>query len=434
MSGRSWGPSTVLEMPITLAPCERRTYRLKFSSQCGLAFMAAFCALMGWGCGAGGIGGSSLSFVGTGVFFGFALTVCALGFCFSVAQLFRSRLSIDGDTLSVRGALGTVAVNRTEVAEWYIYRPGRGAPQLVLRASDRTKPPWRFPYLFETDLAFDDWLNAVPEAPPSTIGDWGAPGSLNQPAMAPGLDHDQDDQLRQWHSEVSIWAILHIGAVVMSAWVTIARHPSDVLLGIVAALPLAAAMLVAFCGRPWTFSVESRRPASTLTLVAIPAIASIGLFARAPAGFFELDPAPEIYGAVAGGLALLFLFSIADRQLRRSIVGMAFALPPAVIFAGAVILCGNARFDQVAPREYAAHVLSRSQSVNSHGHAWYRVTLAPWGPVDQPLSMSVNQDVFNVAGSKALCIDVRTGIANIRWIRISACEDRKSTAADARRL
>lgn len=43
----------------------------------------------------------------------------------------------------------------------------------------------------------------------------------------------------------------------ISAWVAIARRPNDLLLGVDAALPLAAAILAAFYGQPWPITPMS---------------------------------------------------------------------------------------------------------------------------------------------------------------------------------
>ena len=136
--------------------------------------------------------------------------------CYSFLILFRARLSLDGDLLFVRQALATVIVDRTELADWYVSKPPRGARRLVLRAANRTKVAVRIPFIFATDALFDHWLQSVTEAQPHT-SDERSGVSL---------------QSRRWLGEFSIWVILLLVTGVIAGWTAIARHPSDLQLGL----------------------------------------------------------------------------------------------------------------------------------------------------------------------------------------------------------
>jgi len=419
-------------MPTESVPDQLRTYSPKFGSQSAVAFMAILFAVGAWAFGSGRIIGNSVSHVGTGVGFGLGLTACTIGCGFCIAQFFRTKLTIDGNRLVYCSASGEIVVDRAELAGWYIHQPAKSSPQLVLRSMIQGKRPWRIPCIFATDLAFDAWLSVVPQVRQPAIEDWGAPNIQNGAGTtAYGSGASEHDRLRQWHSEVSLWAIVHMIAVAIALQTAFTRHPSDLLLNLDAALPFVAATLVMLCGRPWTFSVWNHAP--ILSLIAIPIIASIGLFAHVPTGSYELDPAVETVGAVAGGLAILVLFSTIDRTLRRSIMGLSFALPVTVAYAGVLFLWVNSHYSQTLPSEYSAQVLYRSQRVSARGSVSYSLTLAPWGPVEKPLSVGVNPDVFYAAERNLLCIDLQSGKEWMRWIALRTCQDPNSTTANRRR-
>jgi len=419
-------------MPTESVPGQLRTYRPKFGGQSAVALVAMLFAIGAWAFGSGKLIGNSFSHVGTGVGFGLGATACTIGVGFCIAQIFRTKLTIDGDRLVYCSASGQIVVDRAELAGWYIYQPPKSSPQLVLRSMIQGKGPWRIPRVFATDLAFDEWLGVVPQVQRPAIEDWGAPCIQNEPGTPEhGSGTTEHQQLRQWHSEVSLWAIMHMIAVAIALQTAFTRHPSDLLLNLDATLPFVAATLVMLCGRPWTFSVGNH--ASTLPLIAIPVIASIGLFAHVPTGSYELDPSVETEGAVAGGLAILVLFLTIDRTLRRSIMGLSFALPITVAYAGVLFLWANSHYNQTLPNEYSAQVLYRSQYTGRHGSVSYSLTLAPWGPVEKPFSVAVNPDVFSAAGKNILCIDLQSGKERMRWIALHACQDPKSTTANGRR-
>lgn len=404
--------------PVATEQTMSRTYRPSPKARCILAFGILSYGLMGVVVHTQWLHNQAPFRLGAGMLLAVVSTAFLVIAVLSAAQFLLYRISTEGDTLIFVGEIGKTVIARREISNWCIQRGGRGWPQLVIWPSDETKGTWKFNYLLAVDSAFEEWLRQSPQAPE------GSGSSLDQLAAAePAFGPTSDERLKRWHSLVGIWGTLHMVAVIISGWTAISRHPSDALLSADAALPVAAAALVAFGGRAWTFSVKPLKKEPALSLVAIPGIASVGLLAQIPAGSYEVDGRLEAYATIASGLVVALLFSIVDGRLRRSLVGLSFALPSAVAYAGALLVTVNVRVDQAPPQPYMAHVIDRVLVPTKKGGTSPIVTLAPWGPFDRPQSLDVRQAVYGEAAQGTLCVDLRTGKAGLRWFQLRACAD-----------
>jgi hypothetical protein len=119
--------------------------------------------------------------------------------------------------------------------------------------------------------------------------------------------------------------------------------------------------------------------------------------------------------ALCAVIAVLLGLALASRRLPGS---LAAALAFLALFGGAygygAMIYADTRFDHAPDQQFLAQVERRG----ANG----RVTLAPFGPLTQALSIQLspaNADAID--GGAAVCIDLHPGALRMAWYALAAC-------------
>lgn len=77
--------------------------------------------------------------------------------------------------------------------------------------------------------------------------------------------------------------------------------------------------------------------------------------------------------------------------------------------------------DRSVPAHYTTMVVDRHESY--HRGTTYHLALAPWGPMQEAVSLNVSKDTYYSMGvGQQVCAELHTGVLHVQWYRIAACD------------
>jgi hypothetical protein len=78
--------------------------------------------------------------------------------------------------------------------------------------------------------------------------------------------------------------------------------------------------------------------------------------------------------------------------------------------------------DRSAPAHYTTMVVDRHESY--HRGTTYHLALAPWGPMQEAVSLNVSKDTYySMAVGQQVCVDLHPGVLFVQWYRIATCDN-----------
>lgn len=336
------------------------------------------------------------------------------GGVYTLAYALRSRITLNGERITVRGAFREQTADRSEIEGLRIYSTRNGTyTKLILKEG---RGSITFQRGFETDGDFDAWMHPIPN-----LDQRDREAILDQIAHDDALGATPEERKASLKYAIAWAVVLTIAALVAA----IALNVGDDSMQPWAALALALAPVVVlgFLWRsPLLYTVLRAKadPRSDLSFVLL--VAGFGLFARCR-GIHLVSPPSALAAAALIALALMAAFFTTMRQ-GGALPARLFALLFFVGFYGyglTVVL--DTQPDQATPQIYRTYVTGKHQT---HGRSTsYILELAPWGPVEKMNTVSVSvREYHQAAEGDSVCFAMRPGALRIAWyIKIDCTGD-----------
>lgn len=329
---------------------------------------------------------------------------------YMLAVPFRSRITIDGTRIEVRGAFSNRSANLNEI-EGIRARPSRYGSYKQLLLKDGSSPITLRPG-FKVDDAYRAWMQQVPD-----LDRRDRDALLAEIQQREDLGATPEERLgalaRARRQNIAL--VVLVAAVAAgfdfgsSAWI----QPCG---AAVALAPVATAWL---CWRwPLFFAVFKRRQdprAETsygLLIAAFALLIHMGQF-----HFLSLEP-------LLPGMALLAMMTVAA-YYRAARSGYGNRVVLAIVFLAALSAYGtltmmDACFDGSPGEHYSTTVMG--SRVSRGRSTTYYLRLAPWGPVATAQDVSVPASLYHsTATGDTVCLDLHPGRFKAPWFRVLDC-------------
>ncbi len=212
---------------------------------------------------------------------------------------------------------------------------------------------------------------------------------------------------------------LGLTGIVLSLWAIIYPKPYDILIALLAAMPLLAFLLLTRSKKTGAF--ELRRGNLVAALLCPPS----ALVVRVIKDFNFLRLVPLLTAAVLLGAILATIitlgYRVALRASPRPVVAWALIWVLAALYAYGAIAEANVLLDRSTPRTFTAAVLRKHFSSGRGGTMLY-LQLDPWGPRSEGGDVIVTSSLYRaVAVNQIVCVELLPGALRIPWYYARSC-------------
>jgi hypothetical protein len=331
---------------------------------------------------------------------------------YMVSLALRSRVMLEGERITVRGAFRERSAERGEIEGYRTVSSQYGSFRQLKLKEGRGKITIQSS--FNTDDDYEAWMQDVPDLD----------------------ERDKKQLLAEIESQPELGATPEerLGALKRAKYVAIG----------VTAVAVAAAAGLNFAGAKWV------EPCALATMLA--PVVAIWMCTRQPLLYSLLkkkaDPRGEMFFVfMVAGIGLLMRMREVELLRPQSLlaamilVGLVLAgacwgpvsrgagpraFIAAVIFAGMLAYGGVAVsdvfFDHAKPTAYTASVVGGH--VSSGKTTTYYLRLTPWGPVQTEDDVSVAESVYSAAHiGDQVCLSLSPGWLKAAWFRVVPCEE-----------
>jgi uncharacterized protein (DUF697 family) len=322
-----------------------------------------------------------------------------------VALAQRSRVTIDGNRIEIRGAFTDRTADLNEITGYRTVSTRNGHYiQIYLNSGSRSLNMSSY---FDRDEAFDSWFRQIPN-----LDHRDRDAILDKVAQDPQLGATPQDRLGALSAAKtnSIFAlVIAVAAAIAANWgIPVLYVPFSVALALV---PIVLAVMRH--NAPLLYTVFKRKDDPRAELLYALIVASFGLFIRARSIHFITF---QSLGLVIAFLALLYIAAF-YHSLFESIspARTFFAL---LLFGGlygyGAVAVADAVGDQTTPQHFVVHVTGK-HFTSGRSRSYY-LELEPWGPLELPNTLSVSQSIYDKATpGDDVCLDLRPGRLNASW-------------------
>jgi hypothetical protein len=387
----------------------RRVYRYK-------GLQRDFCVILGLVFGMAGCGVAVAAFLQPSDLLAplliFAAILVGLG-VFMFALAFSSSLVIDGTRIEVRAPFSSRATDLGEVEGFRTSGPGSGDSwTLILKSGSGTFP---VPSSFETDDAFQSWLQQVPNL-----------DARDQEALITKIEQQQEigAKLGDWlakltvarHRAMGLLAITVASAIGLNIVPMGWRQPFVVIL-IVA--PFAAAYLCLQSPALYALFKKRSDPRAETSYILI--AAGFGLLIRLrELHLVSIQPLIAFMLFVVLAIAFTDYHASKDGAKRGAFVG---TLVFAILFAYSSVTAIDVFFDSAKANRISADVLG-ARIAKSRGMTTHYLRVSPWGPIKKESDISVPSAIYlGTHAGDLICFDMHPGRLGGSWYRVVPCLD-----------
>lgn len=328
-----------------------------------------------------------------------------------LAMALRSRLTIEGTRIEMRGVFGEKSADRSEVEGFRTINTRNGTYWRLELKQGRG-------HINIMQWFLSDELKAWFE-PVIDLDEQDSTEVLTEIEQNPELGATPEDRLAalkgatRWN--IGLSAIAVVAAVVAFAGTAQWQLPAA---GVLALTPLA--VLYQLNREPLLFALGKARrdPRTDLSLALF--VAVIGLFLVIVQTQF-VSKIPMLPSMAVATLAFIGCFYMLGRKgpLTRGFHGV--VLMCAFFFGMGLIAACDTLLDHAKPAPYAAQVVAKHTS--SGRSTTYYLDFAAWGPFDGANKVSVPSSVYQAAEpGDTVCFDVYPGVLHAAWFERAACE------------
>ena len=345
----------------------------------------------------------ALPLIMTLLFFGFGIYLIALGT--------RSRITIDGTRLEIRGAFTDRSADLHEIEGYRTISSRNGKyTQIYLNNGRGTLT---FSSLFDRDNAFDAWFRRIPNLDKrdrdsllEKISQEQELGSTPQERLA---------ALSQAKTNSIFALVIALAAAVAANWgIPFLEVPFSLALALV---PIVLAYLLH--RSPLLYTVFRRKEDPRAELLYALIIASFGLLIRARGIHFV---SPQSIGVVIALLTFAYLGAFYHSFFESPSPARTFfaLLLFGILYGYGVVAVADAVGDGSTPAHYVVHIL-RKHYTTGRSRSYYLV-LEPWGPVQRPNDLGVSKTVYDKARpGDRVCLDLHPGRLSAAWYTQVSC-------------
>ena len=285
---------------------------------------------------------------------------------FTAAATITSATVLTTDAVKRRGLFRTKSMLRSDIGGYRIRRPGNSFPSMKLLPK-RPELKSLTIGLYRPDADFEAWFDGVPDLDEEDRKR-AEQSVLDDPQF--GADREERKRtLARWRRVASISNGL---GIVLFFWVFIWAEPYLLAIGVVAAAPVVALVLIRLSGGRLALYAADARP----TLGGL-MFSGLALPLRA---LLDIHPYHWNEGFVLvlfAGLVAVWVSWLCDRRIaKRSVVFGLYALA-VLAFAWGAVMETDMLADRSRPQVFETHVVSKW--VTTGKHTSYNLNLAPWG-------------------------------------------------------
>ena len=322
-----------------------------------------------------------------------------------------SKIILRPDAVEVQNPLSRRTMLREEII-------GRrfltNSSTIELLPRDKSKKKLKIAFFAKPDALFTAWFASIPNVDAAELAK-----SETEIASDPefGLTPEQRSEQLARARTTARW--LTGGVLLISAWGFFYPRPYQLIMGILAAVPLLAVMLM-FRTRG-LYQVEGRRNDARPSLALPFLIPGCVLTIRAITGVNFLRWMPLFTLGLAAACALTLLVASADRRLseRRATMGAIFLI--ATFYGLGVAAQADELLDRSTPQVFRVAVLSKRVARSSKSTTYF-LRVEPWGPKPDANDVSVPGRLYEaVLPRQTVCINLLQGALNIPWYFAAAC-------------
>jgi hypothetical protein len=320
-----------------------------------------------------------------------------------------SKIILRPDAVEVQNPLSKRTMLREEIG-WRRFLPNTSTIELLPR--DKSQKKLKIAFFSKPDALFTAWFASIPDIDAAELAK--SDSEIASDVEFELTPEQRSEQLARARTTAK-W--LTRGALLISAWGVFYPRPYQLIMGILAAVPLLAVMLM--LRSRGVYEMEGRRNDARPSLVIPFLIPSCVLAIRAITGVNFLRWLPLFTLSLAGACALTLLVASADRRMRerRADVGAIFLT---TFYALGVAAQADELLDRSTPQVFRVAVLSKR--VSSGKSTTYYLRVEPWGPKQDANDVSVPGRLYGVVLPKqTVCINLLQGALKIPWYFATAC-------------
>jgi len=315
-----------------------------------------------------------------------------------------SKIILRPDAVEVQNPLSRRTMLREEIKGRRFFF-ATSTIELVPRDNSQTK--LKIAFFAKPDALFTAWFASIPDIDAAELAKSETEIASD---LESGLTPKQRSKQLASARTTSRW--LTRGVLLTSAWGFFYPHPYQLIMGILAALPLLAVLILRSKGlyqvEGWSLVIAFLIPGCVLTI-------------RALAGVNFLQSMPLFTLSLAGACALTLLAASADHRLRERRAAMGVIFLFATFYAFGVAAQADEMLDRSTPKVFRVAVLSKRVARSSKSTTYY-LRVEPWGPERDANDVSVPGRLYDVVLPKqTVCINLLQGALKIPWYFATAC-------------
>jgi hypothetical protein len=321
-----------------------------------------------------------------------------------------SKIILRPDAVEVQNLLSRQSMLREEIrGRRFLFNTST----IELLPRDSSQKKLKIAFFSKPDALFAAWFASIPDIDAAEL-------AKSETEIASdfefGLTPEQRSEQLASAQTTARW--LTGGVLLISAWGLFYPHPYQLIMGILAAVPLLAVMLL--LRSKGLYQMEGRRNDARPSLVISLLFPGCVLTIRAVTGVNFLRWIPLFTLGLAGAWALTLLVASTDRRMRerRTAIGAIFLF--ATFYALGVAAQADELLDRSTPQVFRVAVLSKR--VARSKSTTYFLRVEPWGPKRDANDVSVPGTLYDVVlPNQTVCINLLEGALKIPWYFATAC-------------
>ena len=285
---------------------------------------------------------------------------------------------------------------------------------IELLPRDDSQKKLKIAFFAKPDALFTAWFASIPDIDAGELAN-----SETEIASDPefGLTPEQRTEQLARAGMTARW--LTRGVLLISAWGFFYPRPYQLIMGILAAVPLLAVMLL--LRSKGLYQMEGRRNDARPSLVVAFLLPTCVLMIRAVTGVNFPRWMPLFTLGLACGCTLTLLVASADRRLRERRANMGAIFLIATFYGLGVAAQADELLDRSTPQVFRVAVLSKRVARSSKSTTYF-LRVEPWGPKPDANDVSVPGRLYDVVPPKqTVCINLLQGALKIPWYFATAC-------------
>jgi hypothetical protein len=335
----------------------------------------------------------------------------SLLFLLMIRSTFKSRITLQSDSIVVRGMFGTWVVQRNLIRSWCIQQ-NQGYGVLELRTQDAGKPVRRRSLQCRPDTPFFDWFIGID----NTTWQQRVLQEVRDNAQLGATPEQREDAFRNAGKNARV---LQGMAVVISLWAIVYPHPGNAPIWLCIALPWFGMLICAVSKQtirplPYT-SIDPYNNLGSFFFMPAVALALHATTAGNVLHWFATWP-----GVLAIGVVYLICLGLTSSWFGRRFIVFLTAALFCVLYSVATFVLVNQLLNLGGVERQRALIVGKHQTDGTGTVGYFTVT--PWGPYPLQNDIRVGWDWYNAMKiDQPVCMNLHTGLFGLQWYDAGYC-------------